>query len=291
MTVAATAFQKQYRNEFVLGFEDRQSILRASCIQEAVIKGNEAVFLVADSGTQASNAATAVTRGVNGLIPARADELQQKTATLLEWHDLVRKTNFNIFASQGDQRRIMQITSMGVVNRKIDDIVITELDTATNDTGTAQQASLDMVVWARTILGNNFVDITDEDNMFGVISPAFEGYLMQIPEYASADYVEVKPFTGPARRYRRWMGVNWMCHPRLTNSVGAGGTGTSEQCFMFHRDAIGCAVDKDGIDSPVGYDEEQAYSYARVSIHLGAKLLQNTGVVMMKHDASSYAAQ
>lgn len=280
-----TAYQRQYRQEFIAGFEDRSTILKATTVQEAVISGNEAVFLVADSG-----AATAVNRGVDGLIPARGDNLNQNTATLQEWHDLVRKTNFNIFASQSDQKRIMQMTSMGVVNRKIDDIIIAQLDTATNNSGTAQQASLDMVVWARTILGNNFVDITDEDNMYGLISPAFDGYLMQIPEYSSADYVTVQPFTGPARRFRRWMGVNWLCHPRLTNSVGAGGSGTSEQCYMYHRDAIGCAYNKDGIDSPVGYDEEQGYSYARVSVDLGAVLLQNSGVVQMLHDASGYAA-
>lgn len=281
-----TAFQRQYRQEYIHGFEDRQSILRATTVQEAVISGNEAIFLVSDSGS-----ATAVTRGVDGFIPARSDNNTQNTCTLQEWHDLVRKSNFNIFASQGDQRRIMQETTMGVVNRKIDDIVIAQLDTATNDTGTAAPASLDMVVHARTILGNNFVELSDEDNIFGLISPAFDGYLMQIPEYASADYVEVKPFTGPARRFRRWSGINWMCHPRLTNSVGAGGTGTSEQCFMYHRNAIGSAVNKDGIDSPVGYDEEQGYSFARVSIDMGSKLLQNSGIVMMKHDGSGYAAQ
>lgn len=281
-----TAFQRQYRQEYVHGFEDRQSILRATCVQEAVIKGNEATFLVADSGS-----ATATTRGVNGLITARADNNTQNTCTLREWHDLVRKTNFNVFASQGDQRRIMQETTMAVVNRKIDDIIIAELDTATNDTGTATTASLDMVVYASTILGNNFVDLTDEDNIFGLISPAFNGYLMQIPEYSSADYVEVKPFTGPTRRFRRWMGVNWMIHARLTGSVGAGGSGASEQCYMFHRNSLGCAVDKSGIDSPVGYDEEQAYSWARVSVHMGAKLLQNSGIVQMKHNASGYVAQ
>lgn len=281
-----TAFQIQYRQEFIYGFEDRQSILRATTVQEAVIKGNQATFLVVDSGS-----ASAVTRGVTGLIPARADNNTQTTATLNEWHDLVRKTNFNIFASQGDQRRIMQETTMSVINRKIDDIVIAALDTATNDTGTATQASLDMVVYARTILGNNFVDLMDEDNIFGVISPAFEGYLLQIPEFASALYVDVKPLTGPARRFRRWAGVNWMVHPRLTNSIGAGGTSTSEQCFLYHRNALGCAIDKAGIDSPVGYDDEQAYSWARVSVNLGAVKLQNSGIVMMKHDGSGYTAQ
>ena len=281
-----TTYKCVDRQEYIHGFEDRMSVLRSTAVQEATIKGNEAIFLVADSGS-----ATAVTRGVNGLIPARADDLNQLTATLSEFHDLVRRTNFNLFASQGDGRRIMQQTSMAVVNRKIDDQIIAELDTATNDTGTADQASLDMVVYARTILGNNFVDITEEDNMFGVISPAFEGYLMQIPEYASSDYVEVKVFSGPARRYRRWMGVNWVCHPRLTGSVGAGGAGTSEQCFLYHRNALGHAADVAGMDIDADYDREQAYAWARVSGHMGAKLLQNSGVVMMKHDASGYVAQ
>ena len=67
--------------------------------------------------------AIANTRGANGLITARSDDQSQPTATLSEWHDLVRKTKFNIFASQGNQRAIMQKTTMNVLNRKIDDLV------------------------------------------------------------------------------------------------------------------------------------------------------------------------
>lgn len=262
-----------------------QSRLRTTTITEAMIKGNTATFLVADSGS-----ATAKTRGANGMIAARADNLTQTSATLKEWHDLVRKTGFNIFQSQGDQRRIMQETSMAVMNRKIDDDIIAQLDTLTNDTGTAVPASLDMVIQAKTILGNNFVPIEEEDNMFGLVSPAFEGYLMQIPEYASSDYVSVQPFNGPARLFRRWAGVNWIVHPRLTGSVGAGSAGTSEQCFMYHRNCIGHAVDRTGLKSPIGYDDEQDYSWARVTVFMGSKLLQNAGGVMMKHDGSAYVA-
>ena len=284
--MAESAFQRQYRQEFIAGFEDRQSILRSMCVQEAQVRGNEAIFLVADSG-----GASAVTRGVNGLIPARADNLTQNTCTIYEYHDLVRKTEFNILSSQGDQRRIMQETSMGTINRRIDNSIIAALDTSTNNpSATAQVASIDLVVHAQTILGNNQVPIWDEDNLFAVVSPAFNGYMMQTPEYASADYVEVKPFTGPARRFRRFMGFNWSIHGRLTNSVGAGGTGASEQCFFFHRNSIGSAVHKDGISTAVGFDEEQAYSFCRSTVHIGAALLQNSGVVQVLHDASGYAA-
>lgn len=279
--MAETAYQTQYRQEFIAGFEIMESRLRSSVTTEAVIKGNTATFLVADSG-----GATAVTRGVNGLIPARADDLTQTSATLAEWHDLVRKTGFNIFASQGDQRRIMQQTTMGVINRKIDSDIIAQLDTATVDTGTSATASTALVAKSQAILGLADVPIEDEDNMFGLITPAFRAYLLQTSEYADGDYVEVKPFAGPAKKYFRWMGVNWIVHPNLT------GAGTStEKCYMFHRSAIGHAVDKNdvnGMKTAVGYDEENDYSFCRATVYMGSKLLQNTGVVQMKHDGSAY---
>lgn len=278
--MAETAYQTQYRQEFIAGFEVKQSLLRASVATEAVINGNTATFLVADS-----NGATAVTRGVNGLIPARADNLTQTSATLVEWHDKVRKTGFNVFASQGNQRRIMQETAMGVINRKVDADIIVQLDTATNDTGAAATGSLALVAKAQTILGNAEVLIEDEEAIFGLITPAFRAYLMQTTEFGSGDYVEVKPFAGPARRYFRWMGVNWIVHPNLT------GVGTNaEKCYLFHRDAIGHAVNKDGMSVSVGYDEEDDYSFCRASIFMGSKLLQNDGIVQILHDGSAYVA-
>jgi hypothetical protein len=104
-----SAFQIQYRQEFIQAFEQHASLLRETVTTEAVIKGQQAVFLVAGSG-----GASAVTRGLNGRIPARNDNNAQNTCTLQEWHDLVRKTGFNVFASQGNQRAIMQMTTMAV---------------------------------------------------------------------------------------------------------------------------------------------------------------------------------
>jgi hypothetical protein len=277
--MADTAFQTQYRQEFIAAFEERQSLLRSAVVTEAVIKGNTATFLVAGSG-----GATAVTRGVNGLIPARADDLNQLSATLAEWHDLVRKTGFNVFASQGDQRRIMQETTMAVINRKVDADIIAQLDAATVDTGTTATASVSMVAKSLSALGTAEVPITEMDNMFGVITPAFWGYMMEMKEFASGEYVDVKMFNGSIRNMFRWFGVNWIVHPNLT------GVATStELCYLFHRNAIGHAVNTAGITSPVGYDEEQDYSWARASVYMGSKLLQNTGIVQMKHDGSRAA--
>ena len=272
------AFQIQYRQEFIQGFEQTQSLARNTVTTESVIKGNQATFLVADSGD-----AEAVTRGLNGLIPGRADNLTQNTATLVEWHDKPIKTGFNIFASQGDQRRIMQETCMAVINRKVDQDIITELNTATQDTGGAQQASLDLVMFGRTILGNN--DVPLDGNISALITPAFEAYLMQVKEFANADYVSNKPFSSQLTMFR-WANVNFIVHPNLP------GKGTNaEKCFLYHKSAMGHAVDRGNISSKVGYNDEDDYSWALCSVFMGAKILQNSGIVVINHDGSGYAAQ
>ena len=276
--MAESAPQTQYRQELIATFEEGMSWLRQTTVTETVIKGNQATFLVAGSG-----GASAVTRGINGLIPARADSLTQTTASLTEWHDLVRKTRFNIFQSQGDQRRLMQDTTRKVLNRRIDADIIAQLDTATTNLGAAATLSLAAVAKAVTTLGEAEVSVEEEDKMWAVATPAVRGYLMQIPEFSSKDYVEMKFLDGPARRVLRWAGFNWVFHPNLT---GVGGN--SEKCYFYHRDAIGSAFDSgEGLNTAIGYDDEQDYSFARASSFTGAKLLQQGGIVQFLHDASS----
>src|SRR5690606_38293246 len=107
------------------------------------------------------------------------------------------KTSFNIFASQGNQRKLMQDTSLKVMNRKIDDDIIAELANATVDTSTAATGSLALVTKAMGILGLADVDTEEEENMFGLITPAMEAYLLRDATFTSADYVDVKPLVGP----------------------------------------------------------------------------------------------
>lgn len=255
-------------------------MLRATCVQEAIVKGNQAIFLVSGSG-----GLSAVTRGVNGLIPYSTVENVQNTCTLQEFHAPYERTSFNIFASQGDQRRIMQQASVAVLNRNIDQVILDELETATLTTGVAVPASLNLVIRAKVILGVNEVPTTEEDNMFAVVSPAFEGYLMTVTEFSSADYVDIKPFVGPAKRMRRWAGINWLVHPNVTN-VGT----SSESCFMYHKNAIGHAANSKEMSVAVDYDRKQDLSWSRASLFHGAKKLQNIGIVKMLHDGSAFVA-
>ena len=284
--MADTAFQTQYRQEFIATFEQKQSLLRETVTTEAVMKGNQAVFLVAGSG-----GASAVTRGVNGLIPARADDNTQNTCVLGEWHDLVRKTGFNVFASQGNQREIMQMSTMAVLNRKIDSQIVTELNTGTVTVGAASTLpTVSLFQNGRVKLSN--ASVPWDSNITFLTQPAFLAYLEQTPEFANAQYVDLRPYNGDSGtaswrdkpQAYRWRNCLVCEHPNLPGK----GT-TSEKSFLFHRSAIGHAMDTAGMQTPVGYNEEQDYSWSRASAFMGAKLLQNSGNVVFTTDGSAYA--
>lgn len=279
-----TAFQTQYRQEFIAAFEQHQSLLRDTVTTEAVIKGNTATFLVAGSG-----GAETSTRGVNGLIAARSDDLTTASANLTEEHDLVRKTGFNVFASQGNQRQIMQETTLAVVNRKIDNQITTIATTGTVTIGSSSTLpSVDLFQNARVKLSN--ASVPWDSNITLLCQPSFLAYLEQAPEFSSADYVNLRSYAGQDPSWRdmpmayRWRNALIIEHPNL---IGKGTS--SEENYLYHKSAIGHAADTAGMQAPVGYNEEQDYSFARCTMYMGAVLLQNAGVVTITADGSAYA--
>jgi len=284
---ADTAFQTQYSQEYIQGFEQRVSLLRETVTTKADIKGNTCVFLVADSGS-----ATAVTRGINGRIPARADNQTQNSCVLQEWHDLVRKTGFNVTASQGDQRQMMQDSSMGVINRKIDDAVVTELATGTVGIGTAAVTIPNVSLFQNGRVKLSNASVPWDSRVTLLCQPSFLAYLEQAPEFANAQYIDLRPYKGtdenPSWEDKpmayRWRNCKIVEHPNLPGK----GT-TSEKSFLYHQTAIGHAMAMETIEARAGYDEEQDYSWARTTVYMGARLLQNAGVVVMTADGSAYA--
>lgn len=280
-----TPYQTMYREEFVDAFEVRQTLLRETVTTEAQIKGNQAVFLVSGSG-----GAAAVTRGANGLIPGRNDDNTQNTVTLGEWHDLVRKTGFNIFAAQGNQRELMQRTTMSVLNRKIDDQIITVLNTGTVTVGAASATpTVSLFQNARVKLSN--ASVPWDSNITLLAQPSFLAFLEQAPEFANAEYVDVKPYAGgdqnPSWRDKpmayRWRNALIIEHPSLPGKATA-----SEKSFLYHKTAAGHCANTGGISTAVGYNDEQDYTYARATCFMGALLLQNAGVVVITTDGTTY---
>lgn len=277
--MAVEAAVTQFRKEMVLTFEQRTSDLRDTTTKEAMLNGLNATFLVAGS-----DGARAVTRGTNGQIPYGNPSNSQVTATLVEAHATEELTNFNIFASQGNQREIMQINAAGKINAEADYAILAELANATQDFGTGT-ASVATVIGAKVILANQFVPTNEQDNMFAVVSPAFMGYLQQTTEFSSVDYVDTKPFAGASKRMTRWLGVNWIESPLIT------GKGTANEiCYMYHRRALGYAFSAQADKIEMDYEKKQDSSWVRATVYHAPKILQNSGIIKFTHDGSAFVA-
>ena len=279
--MATTAPAVLYRDEWIAAFERDKSTLRETTTRESMIRGRQAVFLVAGSGSNA------VTRGGDGLIPATALDLTQSTVTLTEKHSVKEMTGFNIFAAQSNMREIMQKMTRTEINREVDDTIIDILTTGTVEpSATAAIMTKQLVTEATTLLWN--ANVPNDNNVFGLLTPAAWGHLSDIDEFANTQWVGSTPLVAGAPTMgmpmKNWMGVNWMMH---TGCVGKG-TSTAE-CYIYHRSAIGYAYSSAEIMANAGYDERHDFSWARATVYDGALKLQNSGIVVINHDDSQYS--
>lgn len=276
--MSATALETLYRQEYIAKFEKDQTLLRKLVTTETVKSGGAVVFTTVGSGS-----AEAVTRGGNGLIAGRNMDLDQYTANLVPWYDKPQMPGFNVFAAPGDILPHMRRTSIETINRKIDKDIEGALSAATNTWGAAATASLGGVTKAITKLRNNFVG--SRIRLGAVISPAYYGYLCDLAQFTSADYVQDKRFEGVGKDEAfDWRGVTWVVNPDL-EGVGSG----SAQCYMFAREAIGHACDVENMTAQLDYEKEHDYSYAICKIYMASKLLQNSGVIKMPHIDTAYS--
>lgn len=278
---SASAFQIAYRQEIINGFDKTVSVLRETVTTEYMDKGGSAVFLVADTINQVAHV-----RGINGLIPADPLALTQNTATLQPWYKLVTVSDFNIFASQGDLMLPMKRATMAAINKQVDSDIITQLNTGTTVISAGGPATVAMITKALGILGANRVP--DDGEFTLLITPAARTYLMQTTEFTNSLYVEDKPYTdgkpnfGDNRTVYKWAGMRVIVDPTLP------GLGTSsEHIFLYHKNAIGQAINKDSLDFDLDYNREQKYSWANAKMFMGSTLMQNSGVVVITHDGSA----
>lgn len=262
-----------YREEYVSAFEQRQSYLRDSVTTESMVKGSSAIFLVT------GKADTMKERGVDGLIPAANESDTQITISLKEMHHRATQTGWDIFTGQSDRRRILQERGMKAANKEIDDVILSALDatTTTYNSGSAITLSYGKLV---DIISDLYEAEVDVDGMVTCVwSPKTYARILTFAQATSVDYINQKPLLEGYQAPFRFLGAMHIMHPRVP------GVGTSAaKNFVYHKAAIGHAIDNAGIKTDIGFNGEHDYSYARHTVFHGAKVLQNSGIIEVTTD-------
>jgi len=268
-----TIMQTKYNMEFTPVYEQKQSHLRGTVTTEGDVKGDKFIFIIEGVADEA------VTRGANGNIPYASDDQSSQTCVLAESHHLARKNNFQIVSSSVPQRTSMQRRGVVSINRKTDNLILTQLATttfATNGGGTIAGMGLGSLLESTAILAAN--QVPDDGELYGLLTPMAWAHAMKINQFASGDWVPDRPFM-KYTMWRDWNGVKWCRHPNLP------GVGTSAaSCFVYHKSSVGHGLNMGEMTTKVGQNEEHDYSWARTSAYQGAKALQVGGIVKMTHN-------
>lgn len=280
-----SVFRTQYTDEFKVDFEIEEAMLRKCVHSNGVIMADVVKFDVVSTSEEA------VQKGRDGLIPSLQLGLSQVSATLEKWHAPYRIDNFDVFRANPNVRGMMSQKGRAAINRKINQLIIDQLDTATNVvSGTVTSlSSLALVMsWLNPLLTRN-VPVGD-GKMWGLVTPTVWGQMLRINEFKSSDYIDDKvmskgpaPQGRPTYQVRHWLGVNWM----ICNQLTGAGTATSSN-YIFHESVLGHMISGD--PAPVLFNnEEHDYTGVRFEIMQAAKLCLNNGVQKMVHnDTTSF---
>jgi hypothetical protein len=98
--------------------------------------------------------------------------------------------------------------------------------------------------------------------------------LLQLPEFADADFVGADELPWRGTQAKNWLGTLWLPHSGLTLDTNV------RLCFWYHRSAIGHAIGQD-VTTDVTWHGDRAAHFISNSMSQGACLIDADGVVEM----------
>ena len=260
------AFIKQFEEEVHQAYQRMGSKLRNTVRVKNGVKGSSTVFQKVGKGT-------ASTKARHGKVPVMNIDHTPIECPLEDyyagdWVDHLDELKINI-----DERQVLANAGAFALGRKTDELIIAALSATTNVAGAGTDGlTKAKVLEAFETLGDN--DVPDDGQRFAVIGWKQWSELLDIEEFANADYVgsEELPWRGTQAKY--WLGTMWMPHSGLDLVSNV------RRCFWYHRSAVGHAVGQDVV-TDVTWHGDRAAHFVSNSMSQGSCLIDGEGVVEM----------
>ncbi|HWX50420.1 MAG TPA: phage capsid protein [Roseomonas sp.] len=266
-------FTKQFQSEVHGAYQRQGSKLRPTVRSKTDVRGASTVFPIVGRGIAAAKAR-------NGAVPVMNLSHSNVECFLQdyyagEWIDRLDELKTNI-----DERQVVASAGAYALGRKTDELIIAALDTATNEavgtapgTGDTDGLTKAKVLMAFEMLGA--ADVPDDGNRFAIVGWKQWSELLQIEEFANAQYVGDDDLPWKGTQVKRWLGATWMPHSGLTKS------GDLRFCYFYHKTAIGHAVAQEVVTDITWHGDRAAY-FVNNMMSQGAVLIDGAGVVRMR---------
>ena len=262
-------FIKQFEAEVHLAFQQMGTKLRSTVRTKSDVRGTSTTFQKIGKGL-------ASTKARHGLVPVMNLDHTPVECVLSDfyagdWVDELDELKTNV-----DERRVVASAGAYALGRKSDELIINELNNATNSVDTSGVGfTKSKIFQALEILNNN--DVPDDGQRFGVVGVHQWNELLSLEEFSNADYVGDNYPLLKGTESRKWMGINWILHNALPCNEGV------RSCFIYHKNAVGHASGCD-VKTDITWHGERAAHFISNCMSQGAKLIDNTGIVKILCD-------
>ena len=290
-TQITNSFVAQYEAEVHHLFQRQGGYLRPAVRVKDNVIGSTTTFQKIGKGT-------ATVKARHGVITPMNQDHTAVTATLADfyagdWVDKLDEAKINI-----DERMAIAQGGAWALGRKVDDQIITELDTTSQTAVTWTYTSVHTVENSllATVRALDNTDVPNDGQRFCALTPHAYSAAMKVPSFGSADYV--RPDNQPMEQgqpiftWRRWMNTLWTSHTGLPSAVTAS---ASAKGFIWHKNAIGYATgahagnsaQNNAVQADITWHGDRASHFVNHMMSGGAKLIDDTGVFELDLDDSA----
>lgn len=260
-------FIKHFQADVHLQYQQMGSKLRNTVRVKDSIIGASTTFQKVGKGT-------ASTKARHGKVPVMnidhtPVECQLSDFYAGDWVDSLDelKTNTN-------ERTITARAGAYALGRKTDELIITQFDSSTNYAGDGSDGlTKDKVLTAFEMLGE--ADVPDDGERYAVVGWKQWPELLNIQEFANADYASESELPWRGTQAKRWLGSLWIPHSGLTKQSDV------RYCYWYHRTAIGHAIGSE-VRTDVTWHGDRAANFVNNMMSQGAVLIDTDGVVSMR---------
>ena len=278
-----TAFITSYDAKVHEVFQRRGSYLKDSVRLKDNIIGSTAVFQKIGTGI-------AVTKARHGTITPMNQTHTAPSTTLADfyagdWVDKLDEAKINI-----NERDVIASGGAMALGRKVDDQIITALDTTTSsiititvtDKGTVLATSIE---WAEAAWA---ADVPNDGEVYAIVTPRYWSQLMTLDQFQRAEYVgsdgmafRQGPSIGKAR-WKDWQGIKWKMQTGLP-----GAASNLAKCFLYHKTAVGYAIAQsagniagnEAVAADITWHGDRAAHFVNHMMSGNSVMIDDTGVI------------
>lgn len=180
-----------------------------------------------------------------------------------------------------DDRMLYARAGAAALGREVDSRLTTVMNAVTTLTIAVGSTGLSKAKLLEAISKLNAQDVPDDGDRWGVLGAQQWEEFINIAQVSSRDYVTDLNWT-KGTQVVNWRGIKWFFHSNLPLST------TTRSCFLYHRNAIGLAENKQ-ITTMVDWVPQKAAYLIDSMMSCGAVVIDEYGIVKISASEASTA--